>query len=558
MIYSLTREQLIRLKKITDSKELAAYLQEMKQLPLSNPAIIKEYHDLLLYHSAFPFTKTIFRLAQEELKRVINAVHIIGKGKNIAKQKSLSGTGIAHTNLICSYSLPLVNWLVQKFPSSVELAGSDAGPEEIIGVFQLLLPAIEFENASQRELGLVARIRAAAGIQSPGAQLKWLLQLINDYPAEGSLKELLYQQLKLFVQWKLYDPAYSRSCIKIPVTATWYQTSFIKSVNSAALINERVHEIKLSVTERKVLADTVKASLAFYYRETDPFTYADAAEIHLFDMGRGLQIVLTGMLQNKRLSLESYAGYMALKNGVPIAYGGGWIWGHRCKIGLNIYPPFRKGESAWLFCQVLRIYHQYYRAGHFIVRPYQFGKANAEGIRSGAFWFYYKLGFRPAKPGLAQQAAKEWEKIHAGKHYRTPVKMLKAFTAADLEWLTGNPSYPSFGADELSAAISRQINQQYNGSRRAAIIMATDKMKQLFPATLVKQLDHVPEKIYESFLLLLNFIPDITQWHPQDKKKLAELFLLKARGKEKEYVLKLQQHLRLWQSLEFCLQQKHA
>jgi hypothetical protein len=440
----------------------------------------------------------------------------------------------------------------------MELAGSDATPEEIIAVFQLLLPSVEFENASQRELGLGARIRAAAGIQSPGAQLKWLLQLINEYHAEDSLKELLYQQLKLFVQWKLNDPVYSRSCIKFPVAETCYQTSFIKSVNSTAVINEPVRETLLSIAEKKELSGIVKASLAFYYRETDPFTYADTGEIHLFDMGRGLQIVLTGMLKNKRLSLESYAGYMALKNGIPIAYGGGWIWGHRCKIGLNIFPPFRKGESAWLFCQVLRVYYQYYRAGHFIVRPYQFGKSNAEGIRSGAFWFYYKLGFRPATARLNQQAAKEWEKVHTGNHYRTPVKTLRTFTAADLEWLTGNHSFPSFGADELSAAISRQINLQYNGSRRNAIAAARNKMKQLFSPALVKQLDQIPVKISDSFLLLLNFIPDIIHWRQEDKKKLAVLFLLKAKGKEKEYILKLQQHLRLWQSLKLCLPKKHT
>ncbi|MER3498490.1 MAG: hypothetical protein C4308_07590 [Chitinophagaceae bacterium] len=66
-------------------------------------------------------------------------------------------------------------------------------------------------------------------------------------------------------------------------------------------------------------------------------------------MGRGLQIVLVGLHSSKLLSLENYIGYMAFKNGWPVGYGGGWIFGQRCKIGVNIYPAFRRGESARLF-----------------------------------------------------------------------------------------------------------------------------------------------------------------------------------------------------------------
>ena len=91
---------------------------------------------------------------------------------------------------------------------------------------------------------------------------------------------------------------------------------------------------------------------------------------------------------------------MAFKNGIPIAYGGGWIWGLRCRIGISIYPDFRKGESAWIFGQVLRLYYQYFNARHFIIRTNQFGKGNHDGLKTGAFWFYYKLGFRPCNKEL--------------------------------------------------------------------------------------------------------------------------------------------------------------
>ena len=41
----------------------------------------------------------------------------------------------------------------------------------------------------------------------------------------------------------------------------------------------------------------------------------------------------------------------------------------------------------------------------FVVKPYQFGKGNPEGLKSGAFWFYYRLGFRPVRDDIREQAA---------------------------------------------------------------------------------------------------------------------------------------------------------
>ena len=37
----------------------------------------------------------------------------------------------------------------------------------------------------------------------------------------------------------------------------------------------------------------------------------------------------------------------------------------------------------------------------FAIYPYQLGHENDEGLQSGAWWFYYKLGFRPREPSIA-------------------------------------------------------------------------------------------------------------------------------------------------------------
>jgi hypothetical protein len=61
----------------------------------------------------------------------------------------------------------------------------------------------------------------------------------------------------------------------------------------------------------------------------------------------------------------------------------------------------------------------------FAIDPYQVGYENEEGIESGAFWFYRKLGFRPTDPEVLQLTEKEERKIATRKGYRTSARTLR-------------------------------------------------------------------------------------------------------------------------------------
>ena len=61
----------------------------------------------------------------------------------------------------------------------------------------------------------------------------------------------------------------------------------------------------------------------------------------------------------------------------------------------------------------------------FVLDPYQIGYENEEGIESGAFWFYRKLGFRPTSRELLKLTEKEEQKIATRKQYRTSAKTLR-------------------------------------------------------------------------------------------------------------------------------------
>ena len=90
---------------------------------------------------------------------------------------------------------------------------------------------------------------------------------------------------------------------------------------------------------------------------------------------------------------------------MPIGYGEAFVIGRSATMTFNIFESFRGGEAAYTFARTLAMVRQVFGAESFSLDPYQLGKGNDEAIASGAWWFYYKLGFRPLAARRAPPAA---------------------------------------------------------------------------------------------------------------------------------------------------------
>jgi hypothetical protein len=143
--------------------------------------------------------------------------------------------------------------------------------------------------------------------------------------------------------------------------------------------------------------------------------------VRWYDLARGTAVALYAIRPERRAVLDSHIGMMLFKNGVP-----GRVRGRLARssaiAGSASTSSRRSGAAspALLFGQVLRVYRQCFGVGRFIAEPSQFGGTNREGLRSGAFWFYYRLGFRPVDADAARRASEEWSRMGADPRYRTP------------------------------------------------------------------------------------------------------------------------------------------
>ena len=70
-----------------------------------------------------------------------------------------------------------------------------------------------------------------------------------------------------------------------------------------------------------------------------------------------------------------------------------------------------------------------YGVTSFAIDPYQLGHGNKEGQESGAWWFYYKLGFRPQDPDIQALVRTELRKQARRRGHRTSTAQLNRLAA---------------------------------------------------------------------------------------------------------------------------------
>lgn len=507
---------------------------------ISDARICLLLHEALLFRTAYPYSPIELKRVEKTLVHLQEQVtHIMGTGA-YRQQLLLSGTGLPGTRIICQFSYSITKWLIDRFPENTSYHSASGDATLGASTLHHLFPRIEYGYTTQGKNTLDARIRSLSGKKE---SLRILLDALEQRIPDEGLRELLFDQLQVFINWELADPAYSRTFLRgRQKEKIFYHKTIRRKAGNTLVFSKRSREqteIKLTQREKEGLLDISRASLALYTRETETITLAGPAGVRAFDCGRGLIIVLFGIKDERRLSLESYIGYMAFKNKVPVAYGGAWIFGERCKIGLNIYPPFRKGESSFLFSGILRLYQRIYRLQRFVVMPYQFGKGNKEGIESGAFWFYYKLGFRPQDASLRSLADEEWK-----KNKRSGPDLLKRFTASNLELCFKPRLKKDIDPEKISRRITEMIIREFAGDRQLAIHTCT---RELIQKLKIKG-PFMQQPWLDQLALLCKLVPSIADWTTWDKMQLRKLPA--ARNKSDDaYIQQLQQCTALQESL---------
>jgi len=502
-------------------------LKQCSSIKISRGKLIRQYHDNLLFILSYAESEVIYSAAKAEMDRLVKTVK-----EDFKLQEQLIGSGIAGTVTQGAYSLTLISWLIKKFPGTISAHSFDEDgihPKEIL---KHILPEAEFELLSDEKLSRIKWLEKASGTKNKKAILKWLIDCFNAMKASSLLKDQLFESMKLFIEIEPFENSFSRSFGEVKISKRYFHSEgLLKKFSEAELINKKLPpEKKLSPAEKAEIIDQSRVALCLLNRETDPVTYCEELNIKYFELERGLSIALFSIDSERRLPIESYIGFMMFKNGYPMSYGGAWLFGKRSLIGINIFEAFRGGESAIVFAQLLRCYKMAFGATYFEVEPYQFGKNNPEGIQSGAFWFYYRFGFKPCDKKLYERALNEHQKIITTKGYRTSADILRQFTGSNLFVFFDKDNTVPLNPSDLSKFVTFKISKEYKGDRELTLRTCLRELKKEKILTGKEKGVGINKLIFFVALCL-----DLKKLNSKEKGLLQKLFIAKG-SSEFDYI----------------------
>jgi hypothetical protein len=295
--------------------------------------------------------------------------------------------------------------------------------------------------------------------------------------------------------------------------------------------------------------------LAVRCREIYPLFYANPKDVIVVELEGAITFVFIGMKPDRRFALESGYFFIGLKNNIPITYGSGTLCFDQVEAAINIFSSFRQGESALLYSQLMRVFHQVFGTRTFLVEKFQIGAENNEdAIKSGAFWFYYKLGFRPVEPAIAALAESEDKKCQRAPGYRCSTRVLEKLATADMRYfVTGSTTL----ADKISfCGIALLVSGHLgNGSGSAKEARSKTLAKAMNDVCRTLRIDDlskwsVPERFwFKQFTPLVAHIPNLSKWTKSEKQDLVSLIRAKGKPSEVEYIRRWNAHKRFQQAL---------
>jgi hypothetical protein len=534
--------------------EVERLLTKLSAHKIKDAESLIRYHEILLFARAYPQGAGVLRLAEKELKSFGRRVEMLKTlDVDLSPLASPEVSGITNTSVTDTFSYNIVRWLAKKHPGQIAFDWEWFEDESRLAEsWPRFLPLLEEDAAVEANVPYRKWLSEACG---RGRETSWLIQRFESLSLTDLQKGEIYNSLKLYVRWQ---PAYraTRTGMRLLLRSVFFHREPPIRRQDVSLADELLAPAapirKLSRSQGEKILDIARETSTLRYRELYGFTHGDPAQVLKTGIGRGVELFIAGLPPGKRLPLRAYHAAMIFKNGVPVGYFEGISLFERMESGFNFYYSFREGETAWIYAKTLAVFHHLLGVTAFSIDPYQIGYENEEGIESGAFWFYRKLGFRPTNPNLLKLALAEEKKIATRRDYRTRPEILRRLAENYLIFelpprapsAATNGGWDRFHIRNLGLAVQRRMAKEFGGES-AAIRKASLQAVAQAVGVRIDAGKKSEARVWNDLSLVLALIPDLDRWSADDKRTLVRIIQAKARADESQYLRLMQRHHRL-------------
>ena len=507
---------------------------------------VERIHEFLCYLRAYPDNAAVLDAVERMLAR-------FERRPDLRRlRRALADTGIAGTSTHYVFFWFTAQWLARRWPDRLKIdwkAFDRKSRGELEGLLHLILPYAETPAIDGADITLRSFLAALKG---PGeTDAAFLVRRFETIHPSPFGRETLYERIGIPLVLAPGPGTPSRTTAKHGSAAPAFQTRPLDKSRPDLLVElKRRPAAVRTAGEREAdgLITLAREAMITRARDLDNFIHADRRDVRIFEYEDGLSFACYGLTPERRLMLESVYGMLTLKNGVPIGYVlASGLFGSS-EVMYNVFETFRGGESARIYGRVLSMARVLFGADTFAIDPFQLGHANPEGQKSGAFWFYYKLGFRPVAPKALALVGDELRRLAASPGERTSPRMLHRLAAEYVFLHAGKPRADVLGQVPLGNVglrISRLLAARGGADRERAVRECSRDAARLLGVRSFGAWTPGERLAWERWSPLVLALGDAGGWPAADRAALVDVIRAKGGRRESDFVRRFDRHRRL-------------
>jgi hypothetical protein len=508
-----------------------ALLRQLAGMRLADARQVLRLHEHLCFVRAYPDSRAVLTQAERMLAGFAR------RGDLRRHQDELADSGVAGCDIRYRFFWPTARWLVARWPRQLGIDWDEVDdPEKLAALLPLLVTPIAGTWLKIRKPEPRTALDRLRGSDTDGV---FLVRRVAAMPGDDFTREAAFDALE--------PPFVLRPAPGTPSrTHARYERAPVVLCKRAPPRGRPDLRAELALPPRSVravaptagqrLIDLAQEAMVRRSRDLDAFAYGDPRDVRVVDDGDGLQWALIGTLPLRRPVLRTTYGQLALRSGVPVAYGEADMLFGCADLSYNIFETFRGGESAFVFGRFLALLQHVFGARSFTFEPYQLGRDNDEGLASGAWWFYYKLGFRPRSGAIRALVRTELARLRQRPAYRSSRKTLARLAEDYLYFEPAGRRAPYW---PRVAELGVRLAPSPAADREAARLLGVPGPPTRADARVA----------WTRWAPIVTGLPGIEQWSADERSAPAAIVLAKGGRRDGDYLARFDAHPKLGAAL---------
>ncbi|MCH7666729.1 MAG: hypothetical protein IH936_12460 [Acidobacteria bacterium] len=524
-------------------------LGDLERAVLANSSQVVRLHEMLCFLRAYPDDLEVLAVVERMLEA-------FDRRRDLRRhRRELESTGIAGTTISYSFYWFTALWLARQWPALFHIDW-DAFEKEDLLASRLVVLMSYSESLALEEAWLETRewVDRLKGLEETDAA--FVVARFAALETNPFWREQIFEELDVPCRLEPGPTTPSRSRARYEPSPVVTQEGALETSRDSfpGALWRRPRSVRaVNLREAAKLITLAREAMITRSRDLDVFVHADRRDVRLMDCGRGLQFVCCGTIPERRQMLDAVYGFLILKNGVPIGYFLTSALYRSALVAYNIFETYRGAEAAYVYGRGLAMVRHIFDVDSFGIETYQLGHNNQEALESGAWWFYYKLGFRPRERAVLRIVAGELRKMKKNPRHRSTVATLRKLAAVEMYLGVKKPGQPGrsklrndivglIARENVGFRVIRYLAERFGADREHGIEVCAREAAKLLGVRSRSRFTPGERLAWNRWAPLVMILPRAKRWSANSKARLVEVIRAKGGARESEFVALFDRH----------------